>query len=512
VSSADTAGEPTGSDSLTDSAPESEEKPTLPADSSVPDATGDLTPEPVIVTETTSHPSLLTAGEYVSVKDYGAAGDGVTDDSAACQKAFSEAQLKNLPLYLPAGTYNMNGQSLGMARKPILMIGDGPEKTVLLRMRQLYCLNSLNLSDFAIAESSGYLFYISPESNFTISIQNVTCTGSDNINNSGFLYVEDKDGYRATSVEITGCYVRNVDLAVRINSYIDYAHIASCTFENLGTILKNDVCGIILGYDKRTTADNVLIDGNTIRNLYTSASPKTDDITKLSRGYGILVYGSNIVISNNHIENILGGDGHTAIYTKSPNAQIINNTIINAGDGGGCIVNKMSATTNSVISGNRIYADNAPSETSFYNGILFKGTNVIIENNDITLTVGGILMQVYNDDGYNYESVTINNNVMTANGYYVVYGSSWGGNIDIIGNQIYHNNTSNEEYPATFALSSVTDQCVIDFTGNSIQTTNASIIKSWNCSSSAIINLEGNTFSDTSSSLFSFGSMTVNAA
>ncbi len=121
-------------------------------------------------------------------------------------------------------------------------------------------------------------------------------------------------------------------------------------------------------------------------------------------------------------------------------------------------------------------------------------------------------MQVYNDDGYNYESVTINNNVMTANGYYVVYGSSWGGNIDIIGNQIYHNNTSNEEYPATFALSSVTDQCVIDFTGNSIQTTNASIIKSWNCSSSAIINLEGNTFSDTSSSLFSFGSMTVNAA
>ncbi len=302
VSSADTAGEPTGSDSLTDSAPESEEKPTLPADSSVPDATGDLTPEPVIVTETTSHPSLLTAGEYVSVKDYGAAGDGVTDDSAACQKAFSEAQLKNLPLYLPAGTYNMNGQSLGMARKPILMIGDGPEKTVLLRMRQLYCLNSLNLSDFAIAESSGYLFYISPESNFTISIQNVTCTGSDNINNSGFLYVEDKDGYRATSVEITGCYVRNVDLAVRINSYIDYAHIASCTFENLGTILKNDVCGIILGYDKRTTADNVLIDGNTIRNLYTSASPKTDDITKLSRGYGILVYGSNIVISNNHMK------------------------------------------------------------------------------------------------------------------------------------------------------------------------------------------------------------------
>lgn len=44
-------------------------------------------------------------GEFISVKDYGAVGDGVTDDSAAVQSAFDYVRDNSQNLHFPAGTY-----------------------------------------------------------------------------------------------------------------------------------------------------------------------------------------------------------------------------------------------------------------------------------------------------------------------------------------------------------------------------------------------------------------------
>lgn len=46
----------------------------------------------------------LDAGSVVSVKDHGAKGNGVTDDTAAVQSALSAATTTNL-IYFPAGSY-----------------------------------------------------------------------------------------------------------------------------------------------------------------------------------------------------------------------------------------------------------------------------------------------------------------------------------------------------------------------------------------------------------------------
>ena len=46
---------------------------------------------------------------YVSVKDFGALGDGVTDDTDAIRKARNAARLNSKPLYFPAGTYMLRG-------------------------------------------------------------------------------------------------------------------------------------------------------------------------------------------------------------------------------------------------------------------------------------------------------------------------------------------------------------------------------------------------------------------
>ena len=64
----------------------------------------------------------LTRG-VISVRDYGAVGDGETDDTEAMERAFAYAGANKVALYVPAGTY--------MIRRPLTIMsgmeiyGDG---------------------------------------------------------------------------------------------------------------------------------------------------------------------------------------------------------------------------------------------------------------------------------------------------------------------------------------------------------------------------------------------------
>jgi Pectate lyase superfamily protein len=52
-------------------------------------------------------PSLCTANPWVDVRCYGAAGNGVTDDSAALDRALAAALASDQPLFLPHGTFRI---------------------------------------------------------------------------------------------------------------------------------------------------------------------------------------------------------------------------------------------------------------------------------------------------------------------------------------------------------------------------------------------------------------------
>lgn len=63
----------------------------------------------VKVPDTTTDRTLADRfAETINVKDYGAVGDGVTDDSAAFQAAIAAAKAKNAILYIPVGNYLVN--------------------------------------------------------------------------------------------------------------------------------------------------------------------------------------------------------------------------------------------------------------------------------------------------------------------------------------------------------------------------------------------------------------------
>ena len=75
----------------------------------------------------------LAAGEpspatpdSLNVKDYGAKGDGVSNDYAALSKAFSAAATTGTTVYLPAGTYLVNSRLTVPAN--VSVIGDGSSR------------------------------------------------------------------------------------------------------------------------------------------------------------------------------------------------------------------------------------------------------------------------------------------------------------------------------------------------------------------------------------------------
>ena len=77
--------------------------------------------------------------EQISARDFGAKGDGITDDSAALQRAIDQVYPKGAyyntvsvrrTLKIPAGVYNLGSRALTIPPHAYI-IGDGPESTVL---------------------------------------------------------------------------------------------------------------------------------------------------------------------------------------------------------------------------------------------------------------------------------------------------------------------------------------------------------------------------------------------
>ena len=68
--------------------------------------------------------------ESVSVKDFGAVGDGVTNDTAAVQAAFNYIAANPVALYVPTGSYLLSAQISVTSNKTINVYGDGVDLTV----------------------------------------------------------------------------------------------------------------------------------------------------------------------------------------------------------------------------------------------------------------------------------------------------------------------------------------------------------------------------------------------
>jgi len=167
----------------------------------------------------------------LSVKDFGAVGDGVADDTVSCQNAINYAWLNSRPLYFPTGEYLVTGLTLTVVdddrNKRFTMFGDGNgEAFSQARTNGTWIKSVTDAPVFKIDDPAG-----STKSAGTACIQNIYFDGTSNsfpavhleafYGHSMFQYcciLQRGTGnglqidYAATS-EVSNCYILNNDWA-----------------------------------------------------------------------------------------------------------------------------------------------------------------------------------------------------------------------------------------------------------------------------------------------------------
>jgi hypothetical protein len=105
-------------------------------------------------------------GPVFNVRELGAAGDGVADDTKAFSRAVAYAGKAGGVVYAPAGVYNVSRVLLG--KSGIVLRGDGPERTILSFERPLSELEGAQAHSGGESEYSwsGGLIHVGPKADF----------------------------------------------------------------------------------------------------------------------------------------------------------------------------------------------------------------------------------------------------------------------------------------------------------------------------------------------------------
>lgn len=332
--------------------------------------------------------------DYVSVKDFGAVGDGVTNDTAAIQAAMSAS--KNL--YFPDGTYNVptwTTQSITTARTKLWGSGviQGNGSTAFIKPLVSFEIDGLTIKGF------------------TSAIQNST-----------------SDSGTIDQLFISNCTFRDNNGHIGVELPVNNARIVNNFFKNTLNgyairIGEND-------YSLQDTWQNLVIDGNNFNNV---------DASGANNASAILVYGRNAVISNNTIEDVEStGTGEAwAIYTKCRFSSVVGNSIRN--------VIAPSSVYAINIKGNERTDTSAPQGytcavvgNTVYSSQTARGVGIRAANDEITIT--GNSVEGWSE-GIGAESGTSDGTTVTGNAIYGFgsYGINLvqnGSNLMAVGNTI----------------------------------------------------------------------------
>lgn len=183
-------------------------------------------------------------GEVFNVKDYGATGDGVTDDRAAFAAALTAAAAASGVVVIPSGTYAI-GDRLTIPSN-VRIVGAGIDKTVLLLTNNLSGGSWINGDGVSNVEIEGMTLNSDRATNtntLTVLYINNTTSGSDVTIRSVRVLGSTSGGIavdNTTRARVIGCEVQDTVAAdcIRMASGTDVA-ISHCWCWNLASLASN---------------------------------------------------------------------------------------------------------------------------------------------------------------------------------------------------------------------------------------------------------------------------------
>lgn len=262
--------------------------------------------------------------EYVSIKDYGATGDGATDDSAAIQAAFDFGSANNIPVYVPTGTYILNGTR------------QGPNAAIVTIASNLTVFGAGFDSKFKVAD--GY----TTGGDYRVFAPADTTTATNNIDISGINV--DGNGLNNLVLGSTGGDIRRayaINLLLGDNIYLHSNWVTNnpgrngfnigdnsnpASFTNV-RVLDNkfvDMGGAIVGNGLQNDHSSIYLQtdgGMCSRNTFFN-TVQPDPFTSPTKTINALeIHGSNTLVQENRVHNYTGGGNLVATVHDS-----INNT------------------------------------------------------------------------------------------------------------------------------------------------------------------------------------------
>ena len=388
--------------------------------------------------------------ETISVKDFGAVGDGVTDDTAAIQSAVNAAGGK--ALYFPGGTYIV-GEIITVLSNSSLY-GD-PGVTTLKLKTKTYA--PANVSIFVLTNITNVYIY--------------GLTFNGNKGNIGTTRNPINTVFQTTKVTFDTCEWINCEgICLNVSTVVDNFAVLNCRFINCGGATDNSDGyrnqAIAFSADGAARSKDIEITGN----YFFAIGLDCISMTNLD----------NVVVSNNSAYNSYTFLFNTPTIYSTINLTVTGNVIYNTNQGAlnnsvNPVAIDLPAVINATVIGNAIF-DTDQAAIGIFDG----SDNVVVSNNTIVNAVRkpaswcGAISVGANGAASNSFWVTVSNNIIVSGTATMTYGILLQGDLDtaFISNNSIAGQTVSKfgRYSAGVVPSPATTTALIDNSGISSST------------------------------------------
>lgn len=289
------------------------------------------------VTDVSNNPPATQPPNSVNVKDFGAVGDGKTDDQAALQKAIDEAKATGKSVWIPEGSYNhsgvltVDGTQVNGAGKNTVLNATNPDQSAVKLTGDSPSLSNIKTTVDAPNRSSmpdAAAVLVQNASNASVShviVQGAASNGIrlDNATNSkisnNLVLGTNADGIALMNGSSNNIVQHNVVYQASDDSYSDDSYRSDAkqdkgnTFDSNLSLDNAYGRGIVLAGSKNATVTNNIVSGSKWIGIWGDSDPNSGTMDST----GHTIRDNTVINSPNGAPVQANGAGTTVSGTKT---------------------------------------------------------------------------------------------------------------------------------------------------------------------------------------------------